>query len=101
MKVVTQAIPIIKVIPRFYPLISDALTIEFESGIVVPFTWVTNENKIVFTFTDTSLFTQTENYSFTIKNGSIVIYKGKIIFLKNNTDVQNYTNQSQDTRRWQ
>ena len=35
------------------------------------------------------------------KNPLEIIYKGKIIFLKNNTDVQNYTNQSQDNKRWQ
>ena len=101
MKVITQAIPIIKVVPRSYPVLGDTLIIEFENGMTNDFIWTINKNVLVITFSSTSLFKQRENYSFTILNGTKIIYKGKIIFLKNGTDVQNYSNNSQDNKRWQ
>lgn len=101
MKVVTEAIPIIKVVPRLYPTLGDNLIIEFENGMTNDFIWTVNKNVLVITFSNTSLFKQRENYSFTIFNGEEIIYKGKIIFLKNGTDVQNYSNNSQDNKRWQ
>jgi len=101
MKVVTEAIPIIKVVPRYYPTLSDDLLIEFENGMTNDFIWTISKNLLIITFSDTSLFIQRENYPFTIFKGEDIIYKGKIIFLKNGTDVQNYTNNSQDNKRWQ
>jgi hypothetical protein len=101
MKVVTQGAPIIKIVPRLYPIITDTLVLELETGQILPITWVLNGNLIEITITDVSLFEQRGNYSFTVTNNAVVIYKGKIIFLKNNTDVQNYSNQTQDNKRWQ
>lgn len=100
MKVITNSIPIIKVIPRTYPILGDELIIEFENGMTNEFVWTISNNLLIITFSDTSLFKQRENYSFTIYNEQEVIYKGKCIFLKNGTDIQNYTNQSQDNKRW-
>lgn len=101
MKVVSQGNPVLKLVPRYYPLANDVLTLEFENGINVPFNWVLSKNLIVITLTDTSLLKQRENYSFTLLMGTKIMYKGKIIFLKNGTDIQNYTNNSQDNKRWQ
>lgn len=101
MKVVSQGNPVLKLVPRYYPLVNDVLTLEFENGINVPFNWVLSKNLIVITLTDTSLLKQRENYSFTFLMGTKIIYKGKMIFLKNGTDIQNYTNNSQDNKRWQ
>lgn len=101
MKVVTAALSIIKLVPLLYPNISDDLVLEFENGFIIPFTWSIDNNLLILTITDTSKFKQRENYSFTLLNDGEIIYKGKMIFLKNGTDVQNYTNQSQDNKRWQ
>lgn len=101
MKVVTQSVPVIKMVPRLYPIITDTLILELETGQILPITWLLNGNLIEITITDISLFKQRGNYSFTVTNNDVVIYKGKIIFLKNNTDVQNYSNNSQDNKRWQ
>jgi len=101
MKVVTTAVPIIKIVPRLYPNPTDELVLELETGQIIPILWTQIKNILEITVTDISLFEQRGNYSFTISNSGVVIYKGKIIFLKNGTDVQNYTNQSQDNKRWQ
>jgi len=100
MKVVTAALPIIELVPRFYPIVLDELVLEFENGFIIPFTWSINNNLLILTITDISQFKQRENYSFTLLNDGEIIYKGKMIFLKNGTDVQNYTNNSQDNKRW-
>lgn len=101
MKVVTAALPIIELVPRFYPIVLDELVLEFENGFIIPFTWSINNNLLILTLTDTDQFKQRENYSFTLLKGTDILYKGKMIFLKNGTDVQNYTNNSQDNKRWQ
>lgn len=101
MKVVTQAVPIIKFSPRFYPALLDVLVFTLDNGTVIPFTWTIEKNNIVATILDTAGFTQGSNYSFTITKGTDIVYKGKLIFLKDGTDVQNYTDKSQDTKRWE
>lgn len=101
MKVVTQAIPIIKFSPRFYPASLDVLVFTLDNGAVIPFTWTVEKNNIVATLETTAGFTQGSNYSFTITKGTDIVYKGKLIFLKDGTDVQNYTDKSQDTKRWE
>lgn len=101
MKVVTTAIPIIKIVPRLYPNPTDELVLELETGQTIDINWVKNNNLLEITLNNLSQFEQRGNYSFTISNNEVIVYKGKIIFLKNNTDVQNYTNQSQDNKRWQ
>lgn len=101
MKVVTQAVPIIKFSPRFYPALLDVLVFTLDNGTVIPFTWIIEKNNIVATLGSTEGFTQGSNYSFTITKGADIFYKGKLFFLKDGTDVQNYTNKSQDTKRWE
>lgn len=101
MKVITNAVPVIKLVPRIYPALSDTIVLQFDNDISIDFEWVLQKNTIVITLLDTSLFKQQEYYPFTLLIGTEIIYKGSIVFLKDGTDVQNYTNQSQDTKRWQ
>jgi len=101
MKVVTQAVPIIKFSPRFYPALLDVLVFTLDNGTVIPFTWIIEKNNIVVTLGSIEGFTQGSNYSFTITKGADIVYKGKLLFLKDDTDVQNYTNKSQNTARWE
>lgn len=101
MKVVTNAIPIIKIAPRLYPTTGDSLVLELETGQNIDIDWVKDNNLLEITLNDLTKFEQRGNYSFTISNNGVVIYKGKIIYLKNGTDVQNYSNNSQDNKRWQ
>ena len=100
MKVVTTAIPIIKFSPRFYPNLSDNLILEFDEGTIIPIEWTITKNNIVATLENTTGLIQGQNYSFTVTKDQDIVYKGKIIFVADNTDIQNYTNQSQDTKRW-
>lgn len=100
MKVLTQAVPVIELVPRFYPNINDDLILSLDDGVIIPIDWDIVKNKLVITIGETSGFKQGSTYSFTITKDSDIVYKGKIIFVADDTDVQNYTNQSQDTARW-
>lgn len=100
MKVVTESIPSFKLSPRFYPALSDDIVLTLDDGTVLDFTWIIEKNNIVVTLESTTGFVQGNAYSFTITKGTDIVYKGKIIFVDDNTDIQNYTNQSQDTKRW-
>jgi hypothetical protein len=100
MKVVTELIPSFSVAPRVYPQPADTLILAFENGFTTTFTWSIIGQLLSVTLDSTEGITQGTTYSFTITNNGTTIYKGKIIFLKDGTDVQNYTNQSQDTKRW-
>lgn len=101
MKVVTNAIPKFKIAPRLYPNTGDTLILELETGQILDIYWIKDNNLLEITVNDLTKFEQRGNYSFTISNAGVVIYKGKIIYLKNGTDVQNYSNNSQDNKRWQ
>lgn len=101
MKVITQAVPVFRFVPRFYPSEFLELELIFENGFEIDFTWLIKRNTIEITLESTELMTQRGNYSFTVIQDGGIVYKGKLVFLKDNTDVQNYTNQSQDNARWQ
>ena len=101
MKVVTQSVPVIKFSPRFYPDLLDTLVLILDKGVTIPFTWTILKNNIISTLGNTAEFTQGEAYSFTITRGQDIVYKGKIIFVADNTDIQNYSNKSQNTKRWE
>lgn len=100
MKVVTEAIPEITLIPRFYPLLTDDLIFTIDDGLMIPITWETVKNVMIVTIGETTGFVQGTTYSFTLTRNSEIVYKGKLIFVANDTDIQNYTNQSQNTKRW-
>jgi len=100
MKVVTEAIPVIELVPRFYPEITDDLIFTLDDGAMIPITWEIVKNTMVVTIEETTGFIQGTTYSFTLTRNSEIVYKGKMIFVANDTDIQNYTNQSQNTKRW-
>jgi len=100
MKVVTEAIPVVKLVPRFYPEITDDLIFTLDDGLMIPITWEMIKNTVVVTIGETTGFIQGTTYSFTLTRNSEIVYKGKLIFVANDTDIQNYTNQSQNTKRW-
>jgi hypothetical protein len=94
MKVITLNTTIFKFVPRFT---FNSAILTFDEGLEVQN--VVSNNQV--TILNTSLFTEGQNYAFTITSNSEIVYKGKIIFLKNGTDIQNYSAQTQDTKRWQ
>lgn len=94
MKVITPVKTSFKFIPRIKYINA---TFTLDSGVVV----ANNVLNDIVTITDLTKFTEGENYSFTIISNGFTIYKGKLIFLKSGTDIQNYNAQTQDTRRWQ
>lgn len=94
MKVITPDTTIFKFVSRFT---FNSAFLTFDEGLEVQSVVSNNEVTIV----DTSLFTEGRNYAFTITSNNEIAYKGKIIFLKNGTDIQNYSAQTQDTKRWQ
>ena len=93
MKVITPAKPFFKFVPRLNPSFS---VFSLDNGMIVQSNIQSNE----VVFLSTVLFTEGQTYSFTITSEEGIIYKGKMIFLKNGTDVQNYNAQTQDTKRW-
>lgn len=98
MKIITTLNPFFKVVPRAF---SMTTTLTFDNGMVIPFSVFIEGRFLKIVFSNILLFTQGENYSFTLKSENIIIYKGKMMFVKNLTDVQNYSAQTQDTKRWQ
>lgn len=100
MKVVTEAVPVIELVPRLYPLITDDLILTLDNGAVLAFDWGISKNTLVVTLENTSGLVQGTTYSFTLNRNQEIIYKGKIIFVANDTDIQNYTNQFQIPKRW-
>lgn len=100
MKAVTQDNPVIKLVPRYYPASGDNLTLTFEDGFDIDFTWTQNKNILEVTLSDTSDFMQGSDYAFSLLKDGEIIYKGVIIFLKNGTDIQNYEMQTQETTPW-
>lgn len=93
MKVITPNTTVFKFVPRFT---FNSAVLTFDEGLEVENVVSNNQATIL----DTSLFTEGQNYAFTITSNNEIVYKGKIIFLKNGTDVQNYNAQTQDTKRW-
>ena len=97
MKVITTSKPYFKIIPRF---LSGQPILEFENKMIVAYQILEQKNILKVIFTNTTLFVEGQNYSFTIKSISGIIYKGKLMFVKTNTNLQNYSAQTQDTKRW-
>jgi len=45
MKVVTEALPVIKIVPRFYPEIDGTITLVFENGFEITNEWLVIKNR--------------------------------------------------------
>ena len=79
-------------VPRIFPLISDNLTVQLKNemsneSFTVPNSFTINEFVIMTLVYD---FKIQDKFEMTIKNGSKIIFKDKILILKEGTDVQNY-----------
>ena len=90
-------------IPRKYPLISDNLSLnlrrEIDNLILTPeITFVVGE-KLKIRITEQQIeFQIGDKYEIELKNGSEVIYRGKLIILKEGTNTQNFEYGSQNGR---
>ena len=93
MKVITLENPTFSFVPRFN---SSFAALFLDNGIAVS-NMIANDTV---TFLDTTVFVEGQTYSFTISSEEGIVYKGKLIYLKDGTDIQNYNAQSQDTKRW-
>ena len=62
--------------------------------------WFIRKDRIVFTFDIPTEFEVTNKYEITLYNEttSELIYRGKLIVVKQNTDIQNYTPSKQKTQ---
>jgi hypothetical protein len=93
-------------IPRDYPQAGDGLTLslrnEFTDAVITPaITFATLGKQLVVTLTTQPTDFKTQNkYEATLKNGSTVIYLGKIIVLDSGTDIQNYQYNTQTNVRF-
>ena len=96
MKIITIDNPIIYLIPRVYPELSDNLTSEIineDTNDVFntePLIWTLEKNFVKIAAWDINLLIPNINYEFTLFNGANIIYKGKLVLLANNTDIQNF-----------
>jgi hypothetical protein len=100
MKVVTKSIPSFSICPRHYPSDLSELVLQFKNGMEINFSCTRDKNVLIIELQDTTMLEQREDYEFTLLDNQEIIYKGSIIFLKDGTDIQNYTNQSQDNTPW-
>lgn len=97
---------IIFLIPREYPELGDVLTLslrnEFTDEVISPsVTFETVAKQLLVTITTQPTDFKTQNkYEATLKNGSNIIYLGKIIVLESGTSVQNYEYNTQTNVRF-
>jgi len=93
----------ISLIPRKYPLANDVLTLtlrkEMDDTILTPaFTFIVGQKLELTITTQPVQFKVLDKFDFELKNGSEVIYLGKIQILKNGTNTQNFEYGSQNQR---
>lgn len=106
MKVLFLTEPLIfSVIPRSYPLITDTIILslrnEMTDTVLTPAITFTVTDKLNITITaQPSDFKSQNKYEVTIKNGTDLIYLGKMIILESGTDVQNYENSTQTNEKF-
>lgn len=94
------------IIPRVYPELADTLTLslrnEFTDEIITPLvSFQTLSGQLAVKITQQPADFKTQNkYEVILKNGSNVIYLGKILILESGTDVQNYEYNTQSNARF-
>lgn len=91
-------------IPRKYPLITDILSVTLRNEdtnltIISNFSFSVND-KLHITLENHSDFKTQNKYEVKIKNANEIIYIGKLLFLEENTDVQNYNYGSQSESKF-
>ena len=97
----------ISAVPRIAPIFSDILEItiisedsNYKSTQGIDFTL--KNGRISFKFNPLTPFKSGSKYSISIKNTTTeaVIYRGKMLVVKQNTDIQNYTPSTQQAQRY-
>lgn len=106
MKVITENVPSFYFAPRLYPASTDTLSISFTNeytreAISPDFIFLVSGNLVHLELLDISGFALYENYEFEVKRADEIIYKGKVITLDNDTDLQNYQPDNQSKSRWE
>jgi len=96
---------VLKLIPRTFPSLIDTLLLNLvneNSGLVITpeITFVITDKLEVTITTEPADFKTQNKYSIELKNGSEIIYLGKLITLENGTSVQNYEYGSQTNARF-
>lgn len=95
----------VSVVLRTTLLLSDNITLRLrnESTDVVysaPITWVYSKDRIVFDFETLESFKEGEKYEMELLKLEEIVYRGKAIVVKEDTDIQNYTPSKQQTQRF-
>lgn len=106
MKVLELNKPIsIEAVVRFAPTTGDSLSLilrnEFTNlSLNLPLTWSIVKDRLVFSFDMNADFNSGNKYQMEIKNNTQTIYFGKLIIVKENTNIQNYTPSNQRPQRF-
>ena len=92
-------------IPRVYPIVTDVLTLslrnESTDEAITPAVTFTIAEQLKINITAQPTDFQAQNkYEVELKNGTDVIFRGKIIILAQGTDVQNYEYNSQPNKKY-
>jgi len=91
-------------IPRVYPLESDTLILSLRNEITdtvsTPDITFTVTDKVNVTIVELLGLKSKDKFEIELKNGSEIIYLGKLIVLDENTNVQNYEYGSQQNARF-
>jgi uncharacterized membrane protein len=92
-------------VPRITPLLSDTIVLtlrnELTDEIITPEINFTVGQKLNVNILDNFEFFKEKNkYEISIKLGSVILYKGKLIALDQNTNIQDYEYGSQTTKRF-
>jgi hypothetical protein len=106
MKVLFLDNPLVfSLIPRKYPIISDVLTLNLRNEstnlTITPAVSFTVSDKLNITVLEQPQDFKTQNkYEITLLNDTEIIYKGKLIIVESNTDIQNYNYGSQTNSKY-
>lgn len=105
MKVVTLENAIVNLIPRSYPVSEHTIIVSLrkegsETVINPSFNILTKQGYFSFEITDLSQLVIRERYELEVLKDGQIMYLGKLIYLDNDTDVQNYEPQKQSNKRW-
>lgn len=97
----------ISAIPRVAPSLLDILVLtaineKSQVSTDIPIDGYMHNGRLIFTFVIPLIFIAGDKYEISINNTttSKLVYKGKMIVVKENTDIQNYTPSTQQTQRF-
>lgn len=90
-------------IPRKYPLANDVLSLslrkEIDNTILTPaFTFIVGQKLEITITTQPASFAILDKYEIELKNGSEIIYLGRLVILKDGTNTQNFEYETQNGR---